>query len=1023
MKKSIKTFALVAGLATAILSCDKESTVPAQQQEGLVLTFASEMPDREETDSRTAFNSSTNTIDWSAQDAIRVGVTINDVWMAKEGAPASGAYPKLYQSDHLAAAAHTAQFKVNQFALNANGTYKFYGLYPAAQMSGTNFENAPLATINIPAIQTPPSGSFDNSADVMWAVSGDYEGIPNDRLIDLEWTRIVAHGDITLKNLPVFENGETLSSVTLTAQSSADLAGAHALNITNGAVALLSGVANTPSIKINLDNQSLDSNTNTLEFWFVSLPFTATSLTVALETNKKIYTKTYANISKQFLANRRNTLGISMSNATSQDILQTGQVIPDGDYMIAFIGEHNNTQYNVMMLSEYLPGSSSALNFGTLPANYADAPSKAIWTFSYQGSGMYTIQSADNAKYLLGSASSTSLEMRDAQDRGTFKGEYFDNTATTYKLTVSSGNDTRGLGFNTQQNRFAMYAGTSSAQPIELNLIPIVGEPVTLSFAEVLVTLTSSNYSSFTGQSVSANPNVPAINGNISYAMSGDAIGTINPTTGDVTLNGSNGQAIVTATFAGDNYYRRATAAYTISVSGPEIWSPVESVAELSDGLEILIANANGTKVMGQQNTNNRAAVDASPVAGTNNISVSSNSGAQIITLEQTGSNWYFCVGEDQYLFAAGNNNNKTLKTSTKSNANNNNCGKWNISLSNSTWTVIAQGNNDNRNLRYNSTSSLFSCYSSGQTAIKLYKHLDNTVWNLTGISVTTQPTKTTYTEGECFDPAGMVVTASYVDANDVNHTKTAPVNHADLSFNPSTSTPLTTANTSITITHNGQTTSQSITVNPLYTITLVTMTHGSVTASTASAVAGASVTLTISPDNGYQLNTITVTNTTTNQPVTLSGSGNTRTFTMPASAVTVNATFVAASTKTYKLTIDASSFNTNSYDANNNEKITTATEVGGSGTFEVHWTSHQVMKNSNNMQWQKNKGYIYNSTNLGSIKSVTVTSSAGTFTTYYGSSQQPSSNTSVGTGNGYFQTKVGNATGTTSKMEIVFER
>ncbi|MBQ3377409.1 MAG: hypothetical protein IJG62_03970, partial [Synergistaceae bacterium] len=119
-------------------------------------------------------------------------------------------------------------------------------------------------------------------------------------------------------------------------------------------------------------------------------------------------------------------------------------------------------------------------------------------------------------------------------------------------------------------------------------------------------------------------------------------------------------------------------------MSGPEIWSPVESVAELSDGLEILIANANGTKVMGQQNTNNRAAVDASPVAGTNNISVSSNSGAQIITLEQTGSNWYFCVGEDQYLFAAGNNNNKTLKTSTKSNANNNNCGKWNISLSNS---------------------------------------------------------------------------------------------------------------------------------------------------------------------------------------------------------------------------------------------------------------------------------------------------------------------------------------------------
>ena len=34
----------------------------------------------------------------------------------------------------------------------------------------------------------------------------------------------------------------------------------------------------------------------------------------------------------------------------------------------------------------------------------------------------------------------------------------------------------------------------------------------------------------------------------------------------------------------------------------------------------------------------------------------------------------------------------------------------------------------------------------------------------LTGIAVTTQPDKTVYTEGESFDPAGMVITASYSD-------------------------------------------------------------------------------------------------------------------------------------------------------------------------------------------------------------------------------------------------------------------
>ena len=120
-----------------------------------------------------------------------------------------------------------------------------------------------------------------------------------------------------------------------------------------------------------------------------------------------------------------------------------------------------------------------------------------------------------------------------------------------------------------------------------------------------------------------------------------------------------------------------------------------------------------------------------------------------------------------------------------------------------------------------------------------------------------------------------------------------------------------------------------------------------------------------------------------------------------------------------YTLTISASDFNTTSYAANNNEKTSNAVEINGSGTYEVNWTSYQVMKNGNNMQWQKNKGYIYNSTDLGTINSVTVNSSAGTFTTYYGTTEHPTSGTTVG--NGFFTTAVGNATGTTSSVVITF--
>ena len=126
-----------------------------------------------------------------------------------------------------------------------------------------------------------------------------------------------------------------------------------------------------------------------------------------------------------------------------------------------------------------------------------------------------------------------------------------------------------------------------------------------------------------------------------------------------------------------------------------------------------------------------------------------------------------------------------------------------------------------------------------------------------------------------------------------------------------------------------------------------------------------------------------------------------------------------------YKLTISASDFTTTNYYSNNKEKTSIAVgTTDATKTIEVKWTSNQVMKVDNNgvdnMQWQKNNGYLYNSTNLGTIKSVSVTSTAGTFTTYYGTSVHPMSGTAVG--NGFFTVKVGDTTGTTSKIEVVFD-
>ena len=76
------------------------------------------------------------------------------------------------------------------------------------------------------------------------------------------------------------------------------------------------------------------------------------------------------------------------------------------------------------------------------------------------------------------------------------------------------------------------------------------------------------------------------------------------------------------------------------------------------------------------------------------------------------------------------------------------------------------------------------------------------------------------------------------------------------------------------------------------YKVTVNSITNGAVTANTTAAKAGDTVTLTVNPNSGYELDALTVKNAATNAAITVSGTGNTRTFTMPAANVTVAATF-----------------------------------------------------------------------------------------------------------------------------------
>ncbi len=131
----------------------------------------------------------------------------------------------------------------------------------------------------------------------------------------------------------------------------------------------------------------------------------------------------------------------------------------------------------------------------------------------------------------------------------------------------------------------------------------------------------------------------------------------------------------------------------------------------LYQGMTVLIGNADGTKVMGAQKDNNRAALTGAalvPAAGFVSLTLGIEDTANGIRYT------FFDAVKNGYLYAASSDSNH-LKTQTDLDDN----GRWQIDLSTS--SVKASGTNTRNLLRYNSSSSIFSCYSSGQAAVALY--------------------------------------------------------------------------------------------------------------------------------------------------------------------------------------------------------------------------------------------------------------------------------------------------------------
>lgn len=311
MKRIISNVMLVAAAATAFFSCQKQEVIAPETSQEVMLTFSSEKPAFDD-ETKTEWNG--ETIQWSKGDQIAIAYTVAGEWMgAKNEQTGNLMGTKLYKSTALNARAETAQFNVNSnFNIVKEGEHVFYGVYPAPK--STDFPNAPVASLEIPAVQTPTASSFDSSADLMTAISVDkFTSLPEkDEKISLRWTRLVAHANITLKTINGVVAGEKVLSVKLIAQEGANLVGKQNVNILTNEVVNNNEAANV----LELSGSALSvAEGGNVEFWACVLPETLTSLTVVLDTDKATYTRDITEISKTFKQNARNILAINMADA------------------------------------------------------------------------------------------------------------------------------------------------------------------------------------------------------------------------------------------------------------------------------------------------------------------------------------------------------------------------------------------------------------------------------------------------------------------------------------------------------------------------------------------------------------------------------------------------------------------------------------------------------------------------------------------------------------------------------------
>ena len=194
----------------------------------------------------------------------------------------------------------------------------------------------------------------------------------------------------------------------------------------------------------------------------------------------------------------------------------------------------------------------------------------------------------------------------------------------------------------------------------------------------------------------------------------------------DITVSTTKGTFSKSVTFPSNrgNFEAGKIGGFTVDMSGVVraggvVYTLVDNVADLTLGSEVIIVAAGkDVSLSTSQNTNNRGEASVTKTtSGGKSVITDPSASVQVFTIENgTKAGTYAFSTGSGYIYAVSGQN--YLKTGDLEAT-----GSWGIAItSEGVATIKSVGTTDVRTIRYNSSSSLFSCYKSGQNDVSIYK-------------------------------------------------------------------------------------------------------------------------------------------------------------------------------------------------------------------------------------------------------------------------------------------------------------